>query len=180
MGVIVLLGLIALIVWDLNNIITKDFATTETPAVTTQSNNTSAISTTTVTQNVLPTPTSTSTATSSPIKTTTPTKTTVAPVVQPTTPASSTLIVTFTDKGFSPTSLTIKKGQTVTFVNNSSGKMWVAANPFPTSSEYPAFNEKSGVSNGSSWSFTFDKTGVWFYHNHYSPAQGAKIVVNAN
>ena len=72
----------------------------------------------------------------------------------------------------------VKKGQTVTFVNNSSGKMWVAANPFPTSSEYPAFNEKSGADSGSSWDFTFDKVGTWFYHSHYSPAQGAKIVVS--
>lgn len=57
--------------------------------------------------------------------------------------------------------------------------MWVAANPFPTSSEYPAFNEKSGAESGSSWNFTFDKVGTWFYHNHNNPAQGAKIVVSS-
>lgn len=175
-GIIVFLGLIALIVWGLNYIITKDFVVLRTP-ITPVPNNTVDTATPIVIDNTSSTPTSTpptitatsSVATSSQTKTPTPS----AP------PTSSELTVTFTDKGFSPAGLIVKKGQTVTFVNNSSGKMWVAANPFPSSSEYPAFNEKSGVDKGSTWSFTFDKTGTWFYHNHYSPAQGAKIVVSA-
>jgi plastocyanin len=166
-GIIVFLGLMALIVWGLDYIITKDFVVVRAPTVAISNNN---IDTT-------PATTTPTVATSTPTNIT-PTKTTV-PTNPPTTPASSDLTVTYTDKGFSPTSLKVIKGQTVTFVNNSSGKMWVAANPFPTSSEYPAFNEKSGIESGSSWSFTFDKTGTWFYHNHYNPPQGAKIVVNA-
>jgi plastocyanin len=169
--IIVSLGLIAFIAWGINYITTKDFVTVRTPLATISSSTNYIVSATTtiVMQSASSTPVATSTKPA-------PTKT---PVATTTPSTSSSLTVTFTDKGFAPASLTIKKGQTVTFINNSSGKMWVAANPFPTSSEYPAFNEKSGVATGSSWSFTFDKTGTWFYHNHYSPAQGAKIVVNA-
>lgn len=92
--------------------------------------------------------------------------------------STSTQTVTLTDSGFSPTSITVVRGQSITFVNNSSGKMWVASNPFPSSSEYPDFNEKTGIANGDSWTFTFGQSGTWFYHNHYSPATGAKVVVS--
>jgi plastocyanin len=175
-GIIVFIGLIALIVWGLNYIITQDFVVVRTPTTTISNNN---LPSPDPTQNASSTATSTVSQTTH-VATSTPAKTPVVlPAISLANLTSSDLTVTFTDKGFSPASLTVKKGQTVTFVNNSSDKMWVAANPFPTSKDYPAFNEKSGVPSGSSWSFTFDKTGTWFYHNHYHPAQGAKIVVNA-
>jgi plastocyanin len=179
-GIIVLIGLIALIVWGLNYITTKDYVTLRAP-LSSISNSVSGTILPTTSQVASTTATSTMpqvniVATSTPAKV--PTETTVT-TTPPATQTTSGLTVTFTDKGFSPASLTVKKGQTVTFVNNSSGKLWVAANPFPTSSEYPAFNEKSGISNGDSWGFTFNQTGTWFYHDHYSPALGAKIVVNA-
>ena len=177
-GIIVFVGLVALIAWSLNYIITRDEVTIKSaPIVETESNPepqpvVPSIATTTPTI-----------ATSTPPSTPAPVKTVVSPVVPPQTvqsdKTSSDYTVTFSDTGFSPASLSVKKGQSVTFVNNSSGKMWVAANPFPSSSEYPDFNQKTGVANGSSWTFTFDTTGVWFYHNHYSPAVGAKIVVSA-
>lgn len=173
MGVVFFLGLIALIVWGLDYIITKDFVVVRTPV---KAISNTATESTPIAINDTPPTETTPAATSTPAKTPEPAK---PPTTTPTPPANSALTVTFTDKGFSPASLTVKKGQTVKFVNNSSGKMWVAANPFPTSKEYPAFNEKSGVESGSSWSFTFDKTGTWFYHNHYNPTQGAKIVVSA-
>jgi plastocyanin len=187
-AIIVFIGLTGLIVWSLNFVVNRDFAATKAPAVITLSDNAETISVTTVMQATSSTPTTTP-ATTTPkitlatvVATSTQTKNPVTekPAADTTAPpTSSALTVTFTDKGFSPTSLTVKKGQTVKFVNNSSSKMWVAANPFPSSSEYPAFNEKAGVASGSSWSFTFDKTGVWFYHNHYNQTLGAKIVVNA-
>lgn len=172
MGTIVFLGLVALIVWGLNYIITKDFVIVRTPTVAISNSNKNIDSVSTPTSTPQQATGIIAAASSTPTKIPLPTGT-------PATVTSSDLTVSFTDKGFSPTNLTVKKGQSVTFVNNSSDKMWVAANPFPSSSEYPAFNEKTGVESGSSWSFTFDKTGTWFYHNHYSPAQGAKIVVNA-
>lgn len=55
--------------------------------------------------------------------------------------------------------------------------MWVASNPHPIHTNYPAFDEKAPVINGSSWSFTFDKIGTWGYHNHRNPSSGGTIVV---
>lgn len=77
-----------------------------------------------------------------------------------------TIIIKYTDQGFSPTNVTIKKGQTVKFVNESSRNMWPASNPHPTHSLYPEFDSKDRVVAGQSFSFTFNKVGVWGYHNH--------------
>ena len=170
-GIIVFIGLVALIVWSLNFIINKDSYVDRTSIVSTTSNKTDSEALETSIATTTTTTTTTTLLQTTPIATST-------PATKPATNYSD-LTVTFTDKGFSPTTLTIKKGQTVTFVNNSSDKMMVASNPFPSSSDYPAFKEQTGAAVGASWSFTFDKTGVWFYHNHYHPAQGAKIIVNA-
>ena len=180
---IVFVGLMIIIAWGLKFIINRDFSV-ETPRIIAESKNIAPVT--------IDTDETTPVATSSPAlaiatTTATTTKTTATTTVvkaptKPTPPAaevSDSLTVTLTDKGFSPTTLTIKKGQTVTFLNKSSEKMWVSANPFPSAADFPAFNEKSGTASGTSWDFTFDKTGVWFYHNHYHPAQGAKIIVNA-
>ncbi len=183
-GIIVFIGLIALIVWGLNYIITQDYVVVRAP----QTPITNDIATSPAPTATQPTASSTpvtpvaTVASSTPKQTTTaaPAVATIAASTPSTSDTSSGLTVTFTDSGFSPAKLTITKGQTVTFVNNSSSKMWVSANPFPSASDYPAFNEKDGTVVGDSWSFTFTKTGTWFYHNHYTPAVGAKIVVNAS
>ena len=87
------------------------------------------------------------------------------------------LIVNYGDGGFSPKAITIKKGDTVTFRNQSAGDMWVASAPHPTHTDYPAFDEKASVSNGGSWSFTFDKVGTWKYHNHKNASHFGTVVV---
>ncbi len=96
--------------------------------------------------------------------------------------------VEYTDAGFSPASLTVKVGDTVTFVNHSSGKMWVASDPHPTHEGYSgtpasvhcpdtagtAFDQ---CSIGNTYTFTFQKVGTWGYHNHTNRNQGGTIIV---
>ena len=163
LGIIVFVGLVFFIAWGLNYIITKDFTVTQTSKAE-------------VKKEVPPEPVATSTQSTPVIQEKVVATTTPVKIVQQT---NSDLTVTLSDKGFSPAILTVKKGQTVTFINNSSGKMWVAANLFPSSSEYPTFNQKVGVDKGETWDFTFNTIGTWFYHSHYKPAIGAKIVVSA-
>lgn len=94
-------------------------------------------------------------------------------------------IITLTDAGFSPSALTIKKGETVVFKNNSSGAMWVASAMHPTHDAYPVkggcigsiFDECEAVGNGGSWSFKFDVAGSWKYHNHRNSGQFGTVVV---
>ena len=93
---------------------------------------------------------------------------------------SATVAVTYTDQGFSPTSVSIQKGETVTFVNQSSKAMWISSGVHPTHEVYSGttlaqhcpdadnltFDECEGTPSGQSWIFTFTKSGSWGYHNH--------------
>jgi plastocyanin len=85
--------------------------------------------------------------------------------------------VNFTNNGFSPSSIEVKAGTIVTFVNQSSLGMWVASDPHPTHTNYPGFDEKGQVSNGGNYSFTFTKVGTWGYHNHLDPRRIGSIIV---
>src|SRR5207244_484490 len=88
---------------------------------------------------------------------------------------------------FNPQTLTVKKGDTVTFRNNASDDMRVASNPHPIHNGYPTtggcvsstFDSCSNTSPGDSWSFKFDIAGSWGYHNHLNPAEGGTIIVTA-
>jgi len=182
MGIIVFIGLVILIAWILNYLTTRDYVTVRGPISNISSDIvTTPIATTTSTAiatSTLPV-TSTSTQPKITVATTSISKSTIVSTSNSSLNSTSTaLTVNFTDDGFSPKSLLVKNGQTVTFINNASRKVWVSANPFPSASDYPAFNEGTGLAIGSSWNFTFTKIGTWFYHNHYSPGQGAKIVVS--
>lgn len=104
---------------------------------------------------------------------------------QPTPTAPSTATVTYTDSGFSPSSVTISKGGTVIFKNTASDDVWVASNPHPIHTGYPTtggcvgstFDSCKNITPGSSWSFTFDFVGSWGYHNHLNPVEGGTVIV---
>lgn len=86
-------------------------------------------------------------------------------------------VVTYTDTGFSPKSVTVKKGTTVTFQNEGIGKMWVASGVHPTHQLLPGFDELTSVQNGGSYDYTFVKVGTWQYHNHVKPSDLGIVVV---
>lgn len=85
--------------------------------------------------------------------------------------------IEYTDNGFSPIEITIKKGQTITFINKSSKLMWVASDDHPTHRLYPEFDAKKGFSNQENFTFTFDKIGQWDYHNHLRATDTGSIIV---
>ncbi len=82
--------------------------------------------------------------------------------------------VTYTEDGFSPETLTVKSGTTVTFKNESGKQMWVASNPHPIHTDHSAFDQKT---TGDTYTFTFEEKDEYKYHNHLSPFKGGKIVV---
>ncbi|OGH72112.1 MAG: hypothetical protein A2921_00520 [Candidatus Magasanikbacteria bacterium RIFCSPLOWO2_01_FULL_43_20b] len=94
-------------------------------------------------------------------------------------------IITYTDSGFSPATLTIKKGETVVFKNQSAQSMWPASAFHPTHTAYPTtggclgstLDACKGVQLGESWSFQFDFVGNWKYHDHLNPSNFGTIVV---
>lgn len=107
-----------------------------------------------------------------------------APSFQQITPGQQH-VITYTDSGFSPKTLTIKKGDTVAFENTASDDVRVASNPHPTHEGYPTtggcvsstFDSCGNIPSGQMWTFTFDIAGSWGYHNHLNPSEGGTIVV---
>ena len=85
-------------------------------------------------------------------------------------------VVNLTDSGFAP-SPTVKVGTTVTFVNESSGQMWVASDPHPIHTLLPGFDQKASVGKGGTYEYTFVKVGTWTYHNHMNPSTKGTVVV---
>lgn len=95
-----------------------------------------------------------------------------SPVVE-----SAAKTITYTDNGFSPATLAIKEGETVTFKNDSGKDFWPASGPHPTHTNYPEFDAKQAVASGGTWSFTFSRKGAWKYHNHLNPTFTGTITV---
>ena len=93
--------------------------------------------------------------------------------------------VAYGDMGFSPPSITIERGMTVVFENESSDTFWPASASHPTHDGYPkeggclgsAFDACEEISAGRSWSFRFDIAGTWGYHNHTNPRHWGTVVV---
>ncbi len=71
---------------------------------------------------------------------------------------------------FAPDTLTIQRGDRVTFVNRDAEPRWPASNLHPTHGIYPEFDPQEGVPPGESWSFVFDRAGEWKYHDHLIPS----------
>lgn len=93
-------------------------------------------------------------------------------------------LVTYTNSGYLPATLKVKKGETVIFKNQSSQSMWTASAMHPTHREYPTtggcfgstFDACAGIQPGASWKFKFDIVGAWKYHNHLNPTDFGMIV----
>lgn len=87
-------------------------------------------------------------------------------------------LVSYTERGFEPRTLSIKKGETVRFTNNSSRDVWVAS----SGTLYPGGNNSCGQSAFDScvslhplefWEFTFGERGEWsFVNNLHKEAAG--------
>ncbi len=110
--------------------------------------------------------------------------------------------IEITSSGFSPQTVTIKQGESVTWINKQSNPSWPASALHPTHTVYPgvnyeeggtyggskgcnsegdskdgAFDPCRGLEEGESWSFTFEQVGSWGYHDHLQLGKFGKIIV---
>lgn len=85
--------------------------------------------------------------------------------------------VVLSDEGFSPSELTIKKGDIVVFSTVRSFPFWPASDQHPTHSQYPGFDAKMPIPADGTWSFQFKKEGTWDYHDHLNSTLNAVIYV---
>lgn len=73
------------------------------------------------------------------------------------------------DQGFTPSEITIKKGDSVTFTTTRGRVFWPASDLHPTHAVYSEFDPKAPVNQDESWTFVFHKTGIWSFHDHLAP-----------
>jgi hypothetical protein len=94
-------------------------------------------------------------------------------------------IISFTDSGYTPSSITIERGTAIVFRNQSSGDTWPASAMHPTHDAYSVkggcigsvFDACRGLKPGENWSFRFDAAGAWCYHDHLNPRHFVSIRV---
>ena len=87
-------------------------------------------------------------------------------------------VVTYNASGFSPQTITIKKGETVVFQNKTGKSASVASNPHPIHTAYPEFDQyKTDQKGKDEFRFTFLKVGTWGYHDHLNASNGGTVVV---
>src|SRR6266571_5034216 len=99
-----------------------------------------------------------------------------SPTTSPTEVMHEQAAITLTKDGFSPASLTVKAGTTVTWTNKSGAKATVNSDPHPTHTAYPPLN-LGMFADGETLSLTFDKPGTYGYHNHLNPNDRGTIIV---
>jgi plastocyanin len=106
--------------------------------------------------------------------------------------APLTQTIHFTASGFTPKDVTVANGGTVTWVNDSTGQMWIASDEHPTHTDYDSTSRTTHCAagytgptpfdecgNGSSYSFTFGKAGTYSFHNHLAAQFEGTVTVEA-
>lgn len=119
------------------------------------------------------------------------TNTTTTTATTSTTAATNPTVV-YSAGGFSPKSISVAVGTTVTFVNQGGDEMWIASDPHPTHQGYDGTTKNQHCaagytgsipldqcSAGVSYNFTFTKVGTWGYHNHGSAGDKGTVIVTA-
>lgn len=89
---------------------------------------------------------------------------------------SGEYLVSYLNSGFSPKTLTIKRGKAVHFVNNSSKAMSLTAVD-QNSQIYRELNQEQSVGRGGYYNFTFLTAGTWEYMNRDNKTDRGTIIV---
>jgi plastocyanin len=99
-----------------------------------------------------------------------------SPPVNDETGQETAATITATEDGFTPSTVTIKKGQSIKVVNNSSSSIEFSSADHPTHLQDPELN-MSELNPGESGTITPDNVGTHGYHDHLHSTHTGKIVV---
>lgn len=91
-------------------------------------------------------------------------------------PTPSIERVTLNQSGFSPSTITIKKGQTVSWINRSGSNATVNSASHPNHTQFPFLN-LGEFPKDTTVQTVFENTGTFTYHNHLNPAQRGTVIV---
>jgi plastocyanin len=84
--------------------------------------------------------------------------------------------ITATNDGFTPNTVTVKKGQSIKVVNDSSSPIEFSSADHPTHLQDPELN-MSELQPGESGTITVTNAGTHGYHDHQNPSHTGKIIV---
>ena len=106
---------------------------------------------------------------------------------------SEPVFISVSNQGFEPQTLTIEPHTRVVFVNIGEDEHWPASDRHPSHTDYAGtdlethcsedyignepFDSCGGIKPNETWSFTFEKTGTFEYHDHIWSHLGGTIVV---
>ena len=102
--------------------------------------------------------------------------------------------VEITNNGFSPETITIKRGERITWLNKKTGASWPASAVHPSHKTYPGsdiakcgtddenviFDACKGLAQGETYTFAFNEVGSWNYHDHLNPNLRGTVIVEAS
>lgn len=86
------------------------------------------------------------------------------------------MVITYDGTSFSESANSIKAGQSVKVVNNSSVSLDFDSDPHPVHTDNTELNA-GDIEPGESKTFIIDKKGTWGYHNHLNASQNGEIIV---
>lgn len=89
----------------------------------------------------------------------------------------SAATIRMTKEGFVPSSVTVKRGQTVRWVNAESQPHWLASDPHPSHTDNPDLDSLHELAQGETYLYTFMKSGMVRYHDHLNPQYLGTVVV---
>ncbi|WP_347720624.1 cupredoxin domain-containing protein [Candidatus Nanohalovita haloferacivicina] len=101
--------------------------------------------------------------------------------------STNATVVEYSSSGFQPSTVTVEQGETVMWASTGPS-MWIGSDQHPSHTEYSGTSLDEHCQNGESdtfdqcetsqtYSFTFNQTGEWSYHNHVRPGDTGTVIV---
>jgi len=83
--------------------------------------------------------------------------------------AAPSAVVEITASGFVPATITLQKGQDITWVNKDTAPHQVASDPYPADNGLAALNSGEPLAQGESYTTSFQQSGTYTYHDELHP-----------
>jgi plastocyanin len=86
-------------------------------------------------------------------------------------------VIEINNSGFVPSTIQVKPGTKVVWVNKDVAPHQIAADPYPTHETLPALVAPKAMGQNQTYSFVFTKTRTVNYHDELNPTWGGTITV---
>ena len=93
--------------------------------------------------------------------------------------SESSVVVTFTGKGFAPSVVTVQRGASITFLNKSGKALRIApvTDPKDGSSAYLGFASSKSIGRNQSFGVSVTQSGIWGYKSLNDPSIVGIVIV---